>query len=611
MGFLLAITLPTGSDASAVQIPVLQAEPLKRAKLGERALLITWGSVPGDVHYAIDDQGQLLLMCGYLSGAPGVSDLLDQDGVCRQLLTAMRGRNARVALEETVQRAHGSFAVLHLDAARASISMATDRINSRPLWLGEDDHFRFVSSHAVAVASAMRNHEYDPVGLGSLLLYSSPVDPTRSLFSGVRSVREGTLLCCDGEGRSEARAWYRFAHRPEERADAEWVTIIADRMKEAAAALLSTCQHPMLFLSGGVDSRLTASALLAAGGQPLLVTLGDSLNLEVSIARRTARAFGCQHQVMLRDPHWYHRNLRRAVFASHGVYSWRHSHFHEAYTTCQAEYRADAALLGDFCEAFSKLFCSSEVKRDDPWSEEEFLASFDSLHLPLYRPADREATLRLLRGEVRDEVERQMLEAIRSRYQEARSVAVDPKILADYIFRWQTAGSLATFQMLLDLREAGPERSIMFDARLHQLLEVLPSAMRDNKNSLGAQLVRKLHPIAGRVVNSNTLLPLWAFPWAHKLVRTVRPRLGRLRRRFGENSHRTTASWSLLSFLYTSDAAWRKTFEEVLFDSSLLPDSIFSRREIEQCWDAFVEGDHSKASDLERLLQLGLLRRSA
>ena len=106
----------------------------------------------------------------------------------------------------------------------------------------------------------------------------------------------------------------------------------------------------MIFFSGGTDSRLAACAVKAAGGDPLLVTLADSANLEVKVARQAARALGCRHRVFLRDRLYYLRSLNRAVFESGGSYLWTHAHFSEAAASLSEHEPGASFMLGDFLE---------------------------------------------------------------------------------------------------------------------------------------------------------------------------------------------------------------------------------------------------------------------
>ena len=311
-------------------------------------------------------------------------------------------------------------------------------------------------------------------------------------------------------------------------------------------------------------------------------------------------------EVVLRDNEWYLRGISQAMFNSDSVYSWIHSHFREAYTTLQATHKVDAAILGDFCEAFSKLFVTVPAQRKQCWKTDDFLAEFDNLPLPNYRPANRAATLALFKEDVRSTAIESMQKDIAKRYTDAATVATDPLIVGDYFFRWQRVSCLATFQMFNDVRGAGPERNLMFDKDLHQLLEIMPAKIRAQSN-LGSRIVNKIRPKAAWIPNANTLLPL-PFPQAaHALSKAMRPKLGKLRRLLFSDTYRTTASWPHLPMLYAGHPAWKKHIEERVFDKRLLQGELFDHKAIEKCWCDFCSGDLSRHADIERLLGLAEL----
>jgi hypothetical protein len=306
---------------------------------------------------------------------------------------------------------------------------------------------------------------------------------------------------------------------------------------------------------------------------------------------------------MLRDDEWYLRGVPQAMFNSHGMFSWPHAHFGEAYTSLQASHNVDAAILGDFCEAFSKLCFTVPVQRKHLWTIKEFLADFDRLPLPNYRPLNREATLELLRKEVREEATVSVERDISERYSEASTVSTDPLIVGDYFFRWQNASCIATFQMFNDVRNSGPERNLMFDKELHQILEIMPSAIR-NKTNFGSRIIYNLCPASAWIPNANSLMPLPFPPPIHSFAKAIRPKMGKLRRLLFSNSYRTTASWPHLPLLYANQPQWKKYIEERLFDRSLLPKDFFDHKAIAACWKDFSGGNISRHTDVERLIGL-------
>ena len=207
----------------------------------------------------------------------------------------------------------------------------------------------------------MPSPSYDLAGLGAFLLYGGPILPTRSLYKGVNGIPSGSIVRFDSKGGYVTHRWYQFKHCEEAGLSiSEWSELVGSRLLHATARIGRHCKKPAVFFSGGVDSRLTAAAMKSSGINPLLVTLCDSQNLEVRVAQLASKALGLDHTVIIRDRYWYLRALPSAIYETGGNYVWRHGHFSAAAAKVHKTHGADVFLLGDFCEAFSKLCCSLE-----------------------------------------------------------------------------------------------------------------------------------------------------------------------------------------------------------------------------------------------------------
>jgi hypothetical protein len=77
---------------------------------------------------------------------------------------------------------------------------------------------------------------------------------------------------------------------------------------------------------------------------------------------------------------------------------------------------------------------------------------------------------------------------------------------------------------------------------------------------------------------------------------------------FGDK-YRTTGSWPKHSILYATDPEWRGRFDSILAQVDRFDAEVFDRDAIRQCWSAFLAGDSDRTSDVERLVQLGMLSR--
>lgn len=573
---------------------------------GQDESVLTWTHTGGDIHYTAR-QGSFLVLSGYLLGSRSGPEFNDQTEAAEWCLARMDEMAPGDTLAKWLSGLRGSYGIFYRSRTRSMTLCITDQTASRPLWWRWQQSGWIVSSHPAAIALSVPSPRFDALALGSFLLYGGPVEPSRSLFQGVAGTPPGAIIRLDEGGKTEERRWYRFHHEPDHSLRLSgWVDLAAERLTDAASRLVRSGENMAVFFSGGTDSRLAAAALKAAGGNPLLVSLGDSENLEVKTARLAAKALGLPYKLIMRDELWYLRSLGRTVYETGGNYVWIHGHFAEAAAVVAKSNRIDSFVLGDLCEAFSKLCCSVDKARQNLWDTEEFTHAFDTLRLPLYRPANREAALSLLNANIRADIENGLQREIAGLYKRIRPASSDPLIVGDQCLRWDSVQTIPTFFMFTDLRGEVSERNIMFDAGVHELLEKLPSRFRNEMN-LGARLIHRLCPSAGWVRNSNSLLPMVFPPAAHKMARRIKPVLGKLRRSLFGNTYHTTGSWPMHSILYATNPEWRRSFDDILNQTDLFDPELFDRDAIRQCWQAFLQGASSRTGDVEKLVQLGIL----
>ena len=569
--------------------------------------LLTWGTDRGDICCAEQGQDTFLVLSGYLLGTKSGSDFRDQKHAAEWCLARIAEDESCDGIAKWVSDLRGSYAIFYRNIARGVALCITDRVASRPLWRRWQGSGWVVSSHPTAIALSLPARRMDAVALGSLLVYGGPVNPCRSLFQHVEGAEAGTILSLGPRGTHKKSRWYRFHHNPDNDLSLKgWIDVVTDRLVTAAARLLRNEKNIAVFFSGGTDSRLAAAALKAAGGNPLLVTLGDSDNLEVKVARMAAKALDLPHEVVIRDKQWYLRSLPTAVYESGGSYVWTHAHFSAAAESVATKSGRHCFVLGDLCEAFSKLCCSVDQAGHGLWTPEGFVSAFDSLRLPNYRPTNKNTTLSLLNVNIRADVGNGLQREIREQYAKVRTASDDPLIVGDQCLRWESVQTIPTFFMFLDLRSSVRERNIMFDFDMHETLERMPSRFRNERN-LGALLIHKLHPRAAWVMNSNSMLPMFWPPAAHKMARRIKPILGKLRRSIFSDNYRTTGSWPKHSILYATDPEWRGSFDNILAQADLFDEEFFDRDAIRRCWRAFLAGESDRTADVERLVQLGML----
>jgi len=605
-GYFIGMPIPAGT-VRAFTMPGPVKEQIQLRTLGQDTILAGWGSAPGDVVFSVDENHSVLVLNGYFSDAPFLGKFATQEEVAKLLRNYFDHGFSLTALGNALKRVSGSFSLSYVNLQNGDACFVTDRNASRPIWIAKKETEFVTSSHAAALAHLLKVREFDVAGVASLLVYQTQLNVCRSPFRGVQSLPEGTIAVFSREVGLKLHRWDKFSHQPDESLSyGAWLDLTASLLRSSAQRILATCMKPMVFLSGGLDSRITAVALRSQGGNPLLVSLSDLGNVELTVAKRVATALGATHEVFIRDREWYLRTIERSVFETGGCFNWTHGHFAQAYRIMQERHGVDCALIGNWNEAFTQLLCSVDPNTHDLWTPQEFADQIDDLMPKKYKPRNREASLSLLTKDARGEAEATMRADIVARYEAICNISDDLKIIASFFFNWQTLSSLAPYFNNLDVRSAGPERTLMFDADLLDLIARLPSRFRHNSN-FGARLVSKLSSKAGRIVNSNTLLPINSPKSLQNFAKYLRPKLGWVRRHLFEDSYKTTGSWPMLERLCAEDPTWKTQIERVLLNQDFLPGDVFDHEAVNNCWNAYRSGDLGRFNDISILLELGIL----
>lgn len=549
----------------------------------------------------------LLIMVGYISEALFIPHFVTQQMACKMLHAFFDLRHSENDFLENIPKVNGSFSFIYAKFDEKTVYTVTDRIGSRPIWYLNSGRSLYLGSHCIPLSKITGDKEFSAGSLAAYFLYGAQVDPSKSIFRNIFAQAEGTIQIKKWNKPIVNLKWYQFKHNPDEnRSMKYWAELLANRFVLAGKRILKTTEKPLIFFSGGIDSRLTAASIIAAGGTPVLCTLGDSVNLEIMVAKLAAYILKCEHKIILRDEEWYLRNLKNSIYYTNGIYDWTHSHFSQAYLKTANECDVDSVLTGDFCEAFSKLFFKIKDHEVSIWNSDKFLKQFDSLPLANYRPINRSRTLNLFEQEYRYLAEKQLGENIIDRYEHIKGVSIDPLIVGDYFFRWQNASCLATFQMFNDIRSVSQERNMMFDKELHDTLEILPSYVR-NSSGFGSKIIKEIMPMLSVIPNSNTLMPLIFPEIIHQSSKRIRPVLGKLKRTIFTDNHKTTGSWSHLPLLYSKHPSWKANIESIFMDSrKTLPADIFKPKMVEACWNNFCAGDISLHTDIERIVGFSL-----
>ncbi len=528
------------------------------------------------------------LLVGYLTEpAPIASTVPGADGALMAALESTPGAR------DLAGKINGSFALIQ--ARDGDITLVADRFGSRMIFAGRIGDSWGVASHPSLLWHAGGEKlAVDPAALGGLLVRATPLQD-RLIFAGARRLRAGRVLELRADGTMDDEAWYvpRWDLRAGRSMDA-WADDLAGLLQDSEQRLRPLMKRPVLFLSGGMDSRL-ALAILKDHPGLRAVTLGGRMNLESRTAKAAAKASGVPWTLGGSDERWSLDSLRDAPAGLGALYSPLECHFAGWLEAEVARSDGpDAALLGDFLEAFAKLLGAKQsAELPDPATPAQVVDHIATLDKPV--PPDMvERMMALLRPGVRERVFDAWRAEIEAEVAESQALAPDQPLAIDLFLRWREAPSVLTFGMLQDVRTQVPERSLSMCTHLHDLMLAMPTAVRD-AGKLHPMVLRRVAPLLAALPDANTGMPAGAPRKLHSIAGSARRQIGQLRRKAavarGASNIKTSGAWGALAVRAAKDPAWIEIIEDSILDPAALPPDLFDPEAVRSMWSSYRGGD--------------------
>jgi asparagine synthetase B (glutamine-hydrolysing) len=242
------------------------------------------------------DEREFLALAGRIVGAGGVTAgatdrATSPFGVLPEVL-ADRLRSSDDALLASVD---GVFTLAHVDLARRSLSIATDRLGFSPVyyhWHGRDLWF---ASEVKAILRVLRLTEPDWQAWADFH-YIGHLLGTETLVSGVVALGAGHVLTVRN-GNLSVRTYYDVTRIGVREPGDVSTREVAERLLAAVDRRIRSGVRHTILLSGGFDSRLVLGALSRLGARPTVLALENAEThhgLDGAIARRLAASLGLE-----------------------------------------------------------------------------------------------------------------------------------------------------------------------------------------------------------------------------------------------------------------------------------------------------------------------------
>lgn len=205
-------------------------------------------------------------------------------------------------------RFNGQWAIALWDRAAGRLILSRDRMGVRPLYVAQRGGRTLFASQIRAIfADPAIPREFDPLGLVETATFWSPVAP-RTAFAGVSQVEPGTCLVIEGEHTEVYRYWIPdFPVQGSESGQdlAENSAHLRELIVEAVRLRFLRSDVPVgAYLSGGIDSAITAAAIANFTSAPLRTFSVRFTNSEFDEGHYQdimARRLGAEHTSILVD----------------------------------------------------------------------------------------------------------------------------------------------------------------------------------------------------------------------------------------------------------------------------------------------------------------------
>jgi len=158
-----------------------------------------------------------------------------------------------------LERLNGDFAIAVWDRERQEVLLARDRFGVRPLFLAEyDGDVCFASEAKALLRHPSARRELDPVGIVDTFTTWATL-PDRSAFVGVRELPPAHYVIVGRDGIGPAKRWWDLEFSPVEAPEDDLIDELESILVDSTRIRLRADVEVAAYLSGGLDSSVTAA----------------------------------------------------------------------------------------------------------------------------------------------------------------------------------------------------------------------------------------------------------------------------------------------------------------------------------------------------------------
>jgi hypothetical protein len=474
---------------------------------------------------------------------------------------------------------NGSFAVVVYDAERCELHLVTDRLETRSLYYCVGTPFLFATEIKAILEFPGLSRRVNTDRILEFLLRKRLFGPA-TYYDHILRAPEASVVTWDGTSLRSTCYW-----RPPFDAEVCWdVAENARRvycgLSRAVRRACAGAKRPGLLLSGGLDSRMVATA----SPKPLLcMTMHAYEGREVRTARSAARRLGHDHRFHRLPDSFPLELVTQGSLIADGRNAFIHAQALYLEHLLQDE-GVDAALTGRHMETY---FCETNLVRH------QLRLLGRSYHLPLLRPMEGfdiprwiwntriVASLQPLRNLVPDErlrhVAAEAIRRIRARVRELCDGPANQQTLATIALSGESSAH-HTHLNVAAVDRLAPAITLPCDTDLLDLFFTIPPEHR-LYHRLYAHILTHVDARARWVPYSNTGLPVSNWLWPEYVAASAYQGASRLVeacvQRVRPDTTFTRRAWPSFGRVLRADPRWHTYLRERATESKLVDLGLF------------------------------------
>ena len=492
--------------------------------------------------------------------------------------------------EKAFKELNGSFCCAICDLNAQELLLVNDRFSSRPLfyYLTAEGVLLFGTKLSSIIQSPEVPRELNMEAIFEFFTFQRVLG-LKTFYKDIKVLPPATVLHY-WNGSISVVPYWEIKYKEERHSEKYYVDKLAKAIKKSVMRRTQGNYRFGLLLSGGLDSR---TVLAAADKKMVCFTVGDFENRQVKIAKRIAKAKGCKHIFLKRNPDHYANLVEKAVEIGDGMYIFAHAHNIGFFDCIRKE--CDILLHAYLFDVFFKGWGMPRTRK----IFRKTITDMDFIEAPngnLYKRKPEQLFTHSYSIQFKNSIKKSLNEIL---------IYAEEKGAKDFhrefdFFYLPFASNNRAYLYVTHIRAYIDERTVALDNDLFDLYLETPVTLRMN-GRIFKKAMKKINSRIASIPNANTGISVQA----PKLVERVSVIIQYIVNKLLHHPLHAHSSWPNYAELIRENAKLKKFIWETIQDEKCLNPSIFNIEEIEEMFKKHLNNKGDYAEFLLLLLTFG------